>query len=33
VTNYITVQGAEDPAMYAETLARELKQQMRMRVS
>ena len=33
VTNYITVNGAEDPAMYAETLARELKQQMRMRVS
>ena len=30
VTNYITVNGAEDPAYYAETLAREIKQQLRM---
>ena len=30
VTNYITVNGAEDPAMYAETLAREIRQQLRM---
>ena len=30
VTNYITVNGAEDPAMYADTLAREIRQQLRM---